>query len=113
MSDVEGFCLAAVMGYRVMHSRSPVMHKFWMDQQGLTGSYLPLAVEPGKIGPALRAMHPLGFAGCNLTIPHKQDAMKFVDEVDDIANKIGAISCVVVREDGSFSGLTMTGSGFR
>lgn len=112
MSDVEGFCLAAVMGWPVMHSRSPVMHKFWMDQQGLTGSYLPLAVKPGKIGPALRAMHPLGFAGCNLTIPHKQDAMKFVDEVDDIANKIGAISCVVVREDGSLFGTNNDWLGF-
>jgi len=52
---------------------------------------------------ALRALHPLGFAGCNLTIPHKQEAMKWVDEVDTVAKSIGAISCVAVRTDGSLA----------
>ena len=113
MSAAERFHMAAVMGWPVMHSRSPMMHNFWMDQQGLAGTYVPLAIEPGQIGPALRALHPLGFAGCNLTIPHKQDAMEIVDEVDDIARKIGAISCVVVREDGSLFGTNNDWLGFR
>ena len=52
----------------------------------------------------MRALHPLGFAGCNLTIPHKQQAMSIVDTVDSIAKNIGAISCVVVRPDGSLAG---------
>ena len=80
-----------------MHSRSPLMHNYWMDQQGVAGTYVPLAIKPGDLGAALRALHPLGFAGCNLTIPHKLDAMTIVDEVDEVAEKIGAISCVVVR----------------
>ena len=113
MSNADRFHMAAVMGWPVMHSRSPMMHNFWMDQQGLAGNYVPLAIEPGQIGPALRAMHPLGFAGCNLTIPHKQDAMEVVDEVDDVARKIGAISCVVVREDGSLFGTNNDWLGFR
>ncbi|MGB0631593.1 MAG: shikimate dehydrogenase [Alphaproteobacteria bacterium] len=112
MSGSDRFHMAAVMGWPVMHSRSPMMHNYWMEQQGLAGTYVPLAIEPGQIGPALRAMHPLGFAGCNLTIPHKQDAMAVVDEVDDVARKIGAISCVVVREDGSLFGTNNDWLGF-
>ena len=72
-----------------------------MEQQGLAGTYVPLAIKPGILEPVLRALHPLGFSGCNLTIPHKLDAMVIVDEIDGVAKKIGAISCVVVREDGS------------
>ena len=104
--------MAGVMGWPVMHSRSPMMHNYWMAQQGLAGTYVPLAIEPGKLGPALRAMYPLGFAGCNLTIPHKQDAMEIVDEVDEVAKKIGAISCVVAREDGSLFGTNNDWLGF-
>lgn len=112
MTDSDRFHTAGVMGWPVMHSRSPMMHNYWMEQQGLAGTYVPLAIEPGKIGPALRAMHPLGFAGCNLTIPHKQDAMEIVDEVDEVAKKIGAISCVVVRDDGSLFGTNNDWLGF-
>ncbi len=112
MTDSDRFHMAGVMGWPVMHSRSPMMHNYWMEQQGLAGTYVPLAIEPGKIGPALRAMHPLGFAGCNLTIPHKQDAMEIVDEVDEVAKKIGDISCVVVRDDGSLFGTNNDWLGF-
>jgi shikimate dehydrogenase len=112
VTDSDRFHMAGVMGWPVMHSRSPMMHNYWMEQQGLAGTYVPLAIEPGKIGRALRAMHPLGFAGCNLTIPHKQDAMEIVDEVDEVAKKIGAISCVVVRDDGSLFGTNNDWLGF-
>jgi shikimate dehydrogenase len=104
--------MAGVMGWPVMHSRSPLMHNYWMEQQGLAGTYVFLEIEPGTLGPALRALHPLGFSGCNLTIPHKLDAMTIVDEVDDVARKIGAISCVVVREDGSLFGTNNDWLGF-
>lgn len=109
---MERFLMAGVMGWPVMHSRSPLLHNYWMDQQGLTGTYVPLAIKPGTVDAALRAMHPLGFSGCNLTIPHKLDAMAVVDEVDDVARKIGAISCVVVREDGSLFGTNNDWLGF-
>jgi shikimate dehydrogenase len=112
MGEHERFLLAAVMGWPVMHSRSPLMHNYWFEQLGLAGSYVPLAIGPGKLEPALRALHPLGFAGCNLTIPHKQDAMAIVDEVDGIAKAIGAISCVVVRADGSLFGTNNDWHGF-
>lgn len=112
MTKSDRFLLAGVMGWPVMHSRSPLMYNYWMAQQGLTGTYVPLAIEPGALAPALRALHPLGFSGCNLTIPHKQEAMTIVDEVDDVARKIGAISCVVVRGDGSLFGTNNDWLGF-
>lgn len=112
MPHADRFLLAGVMGWPVMHSRSPMMHNYWFKQQGLAGTYVPLAIEPGKLEPALRALHPLGFAGCNLTIPHKQDAMAIVDEVDEVATRIGAISCVVVRPDGSLFGTNNDWLGF-
>ena len=109
---MDRFLMAGVMGWPVMHSRSPLLHNYWMEQQGLTGTYVPLAIKPGTLDAALRAMHPLGFSGCNLPIPHKLDAMAGVDEVDDVARKIGAISCVVVREDGSLFGTNNDWLGF-
>jgi shikimate dehydrogenase len=88
------------------------MHNYRMEQQGLAGTYVFLEIKPGELAPALRALHPLRFSGCNLTIPHKLDAMTIVDEVDDVAKKIGAISCVVVREDGSLFGTNNDWLGF-
>jgi shikimate dehydrogenase len=104
MAHSAKFLLAGVMGWPVMHSRSPLLHNYWLTTHKLAGSYVPLAIEPARLAAALRALHPLGFAGCNLTIPHKQAAMSIVDEVDAVARTIGAISCVVVRLDGSLAG---------
>ena len=112
MTQPDRFLMAGVMGWPVLHSRSPLMHNYWMAQQGLAGTYVFLEIKPGALEAALRAMHPLGFYGCNLTIPHKLDAMTIVDEVDDVARKIGAISCVVVREDGSLFGTNNDWLGF-
>ena len=82
-----------------MHSRSPMMHNYWFKKHGLAGSYVPLAIRPENLAAALRALHALGFVGCNLTIPHKQQAMTIVDEVDALARSIGAISCVDLVDD--------------
>jgi shikimate dehydrogenase len=112
MADAERFLLAGVMGWPVMHSRSPLLHGYWMKQLGLAGAYVPLAIEPAGLAAALRALAPLQFAGCNLTIPHKQAAMSIVDEVDSIGRTIGAISCVVVRPDGSLFGTNNDWYGF-
>jgi shikimate dehydrogenase len=100
------------MGWPVMHSRSPALHNYFFRHYGLAGTYLPLAIAPDRLAPALRALAPLGFAGCNLTIPHKERALAIVDEVDPLARRIGAISCVVVRPDGSLWGTNNDVHGF-
>src|SRR5205085_7938788 len=112
MSHPDRFLLAGVMGWPVMHSRSPLLHNYWLAQHNLAGTYVPLAIAPAGLAAALRALHPLGFAGCNLTLPHKEEAMKMVDEVDIPAKSIGAISCVVVRRDGSLAGTNNDCYGF-
>lgn len=112
MANPDRFHLAGVMGWPVMHSRSPLMHNYWMAQQGLAGAYVPLAIRPGTLEAAMRALHPLGFSGCNVTIPHKLEALAIADDVDEVAHLIGAISCMVVRDDGSLFGTNNDWRGF-
>lgn len=100
------------MGWPVMHSRSPVLHNFLMAEHGLRGSYVPLAIPPDRLAAALRALAPLGFAGCNLTIPHKEQALTIVDRVEPVAARIGALSCVTVQADGSLTGTNNDAYGF-
>ena len=106
------FLLAGVMGWPIAHSRSPKIHNYWLKLHGIEGAYAPFAIEPGKLGEALRAMATLGLAGCNLTIPHKEAALKLVDVVEDQAARIGAINCVVVGADGRLTGKNYDGFGF-
>jgi shikimate dehydrogenase len=112
MTVHDKFLLAGVMGWPVMHSRSPMIHNHWFAQHGLKGSYVPLAIHPAGLAAALRALPALGFAGCNVTIPHKEAAMGIVDEVHASARAIGAISCVTVRPDGTLLGSNNDAHGF-
>src|SRR4051794_34693473 len=112
MAHPDRFLLAGVMGWPVMHSRSPKLHNHWFETHGLAGTYVPLAIRPEAIEPALRALPALGFAGCNLTIPHKETALRVVDHADEKARRIGAISCVTVRSDGTLAGTNNDVFGF-
>ena len=112
MAHPDRFLLAGVMGWPVMHSRSPRLHTYWMEKHGLAGTYVPLAIRPEGIEAALRALPALGFCGCNLTIPHKETALRVVDHADEKARRIGAISCVTVRSDGSLVGTNNDVYGF-
>ncbi len=112
MSHPDRFLLAGVMGWPVMHSRSPKLHNYWFERYGLAGTYVPLAIKPEGLEAALRALPALGFAGCNLTIPHKEQALRIVDHADARARRIGAISCVTVNADGSLTGTNNDWYGF-
>ena len=112
MTSPDPFRLAAVMGWPISQSRSPMLHNYWFAQHKLTGTYVPLAVAPDRLEAALRALPALNFSGCNLTIPLKQEAMRIVDDVDITGRTIGAISCVTVRKDGSLSGSNNDWYGF-
>ena len=104
--------LAGVMGWPVAHSRSPVLHGWWLKRYGIAGAYVPLAVRPERLEQALRALSVLGFAGCNVTIPHKQAALRLVDRVDATARRIGAVNTIVVGADGSLAGSNTDAFGF-
>ena len=104
--------LAGVMGWPVAHSRSPVIHNHWIAHHGLNGAYVLLPVQPQNLEPALRALPVLGFAGCNLTIPHKVEALSLVDRVDHLATRIGAINTIVVEADQSLTGRNTDAFGY-
>lgn len=111
MSD-QKFILAGVMGHPVAHSRSPVIHNHWIAQYKLRGSYVLLPVEAGKLGDALKGLKALGFAGCNVTIPHKVEAMKAMDWLHPVAKQMGAINTIVVQPDGALHGFNNDGFGY-
>ncbi|MQP67002.1 shikimate dehydrogenase [Niveispirillum sp. SYP-B3756] len=104
--------LAGVMGWPVGHSRSPLLHGYWLNQYGIDGAYVPLAVPLDRIEQALRALPALGFRGCNVTVPHKEAAFRLVDRLDDSARRIGAVNTVLVLPDGSLEGRNTDGYGF-
>src|SRR5262245_52237487 len=112
MAHPDRFLPAGLMGWPVMHSRSPALHNQWLRQHGLAGSYLPLAIRAEGLRAALRALPALGFAGCNLTIPHKEAALDIVDTVDPLARRIGAVNTVIVGADGALAGRNTDAFGF-
>lgn len=104
--------LAGVMGWPISHSRSPVIHGHWIQELGLHGSYVPLAVNPVNLPAALLGLSALGFAGCNLTLPHKVDALSCVQTLDEVARQIGAVNTVMVNADGSLRGTNTDAFGY-
>ncbi len=104
--------LAGVMGWPVAHSLSPRLHGHWLRRYGIDGAYVPLPVPPEHLECALRALPALGFAGTNLTIPHKEAAVLLVDRLSAAAERIGAVNTVMVEPDGTLSGDNTDGFGF-
>ncbi len=108
----QTFGLAGVMGWPVAHSRSPKIHNYWIEKHGLNGAYVLLPVAPGTLDVAVPGLAALGFRGCNITIPHKVDAMALVHEVDPMARRMGAMNTIVVQKDGSLKGFNNDGFGY-
>jgi shikimate dehydrogenase len=90
----------AVLGYPVGHSRSPAMHSAALAELGLEGwSYEAIEVAPDAFEARVRAMPGEGFAGANVTVPHKGAALAVADELSETAREIGAANTLVF-EDG-------------
>jgi shikimate dehydrogenase len=106
------FRAAGVIGWPVAHSRSPLLHGIWLRQHEIAGAYLPLPVHPERLEAALRGLAALGFAGCNVTVPHKEATLALVDHADALARRIGAVNLVVVQPDGTLHGSNTDGFGF-
>ena len=112
MSTPNEFGLAGLIGMPVAHSRSPIIHNFWLAAHGIRAAYVPLAVRPERLKDALPGLAALGFRGCNVTMPHKQTAMPLLHRVNETARRIGAVNTIVVEEDGTLSGFNNDGNGF-
>ena len=111
MSD-SPFVLAGVMGWPVAHTRSPAIHNHWIAKYGLKGAYVQLPVQPERLEAAIRGLSALGFAGCNITVPHKVSAMRFMDELHPAARRVAAINTIVVQPDGRLLGMNNDGAGY-
>jgi shikimate dehydrogenase len=109
---MSGTIRAGVMGWPISHSRSPALHGHWLKRYGIDGSYVAIPVRPDDLGPALRALPGKGFAGVNLTVPHKELAMDIVDRVDAVGARIGAVNTIVVGRDGTLAGTNTDAYGF-
>jgi shikimate dehydrogenase len=83
----------------VDHSLSPAIHNAAFAAAGLDWAYLPLPVRPDQLQPALTGLAPLGFAGANVTMPHKTEAADLIEDLSEDARLLGAVNTVVVRGD--------------
>ncbi len=100
-----------LIGWPVGHSVSPAMHNAAFAELGLNWRYHLLPTEPGRVAEAMAALGESGFRGANVTKPHKQAVIPFLDELSDTARAIGAVNTIVL-EDGRWTGHNTDGPGF-
>ncbi len=101
-----------LIGYPLSHSLSPAIHKTALDQLGLEGDYELLETSPEGIADRVKYLKNNNFTGFNVTIPHKIEIMKFLDDIDDFAQKVGAVNTVVINRDKKLSGYNTDVYGF-
>lgn len=87
--------LAGVIGWPVAHSLSPRLHGHWLAAHGVDGAYVPLAVKREDFARAIAMLRACGFAGMNVTVPHKEAAFAIAHELDDAARAAGAVNLLL------------------
>lgn len=101
----------AVIGDPIAHSLSPFMHDLWFEEHGVNGTYIPIHVEPDKLGQAVDSMKALGISGFNITLPHKQSIIPFLSKMDETAIVMNAVNTVTCEGD-QLTGWNTDGDGF-
>lgn len=112
MIDHPRIPLAAVIGSPIAHSRSPVLHAYWLKRYGIKGFYIPMDVTQADLGQVLRMLPKMGFVGANVTIPHKEAVLHIADVITDRAALIGAANTLIFRKDGKIQADNTDGAGF-
>ncbi|PPA71481.1 shikimate dehydrogenase [Jeotgalibacillus proteolyticus] len=103
--------LYGVIGNPIKHSKSPLMHNQWFEAEGIDASYHAFTIEPKNLEDAIKGMKALGIKGWNVTIPHKESIIPFLDEIDESAAVIGAVN-TVVADGPRLIGKNTDGQGF-
>jgi len=103
--------LAGVLGWPVQHSRSPLLHNFWLRRHRIDGAYLPLPVAPAQFETAVHGLRAAGFRGVNVTIPHKEAAASVCTRIDHAAWRAGAVNTLLFTDD-AILGTNTDGAGF-
>lgn len=96
--------VAGVIGWPVSHSKSPLIHRFWLGKLGLDGDYSRFPVVPGDIGIFIQALPAMGLRGVNVTVPHKLAVMAHLDALSPGAAMVGAVNTIVVGVNGKTIG---------
>lgn len=104
--------LAGVIGSPISHSRSPQLHRHWLETYDIKGFYIPMDVLADDLETVLRTLPKAGFVGANVTLPHKEAILKIADVVSDHAAQIGAANTLVFAPDGTIHADNTDGYGF-
>lgn len=100
-----------IIGHPVGHSLSPMIHNTWIADLGLDAVYVPLPVAPGGLADAFSGLRALGFSGANITIPHKEEALKLAGRLADSAKDLGAVNTIQIS-NGEIIGHNTDAAGF-
>ena len=104
--------IAAVIGDPIKHSRSPLIHNYWLKQIGISGTYEAIKVSAENLELFCRSASESQIKGFNVTLPHKENILEYCDEIEESARKIGAANTVRVRPDGHHSAYNTDAYGF-
>jgi shikimate dehydrogenase len=102
---------SCVIGWPVEHSRSPLIHNYWLKHYGLAGEYSKEAVAPEALVEFLQTLQERGYVGCNVTIPHKERTAELVVKADALSRRTGAVNTIYV-ENAILMGANTDGFGF-
>jgi shikimate dehydrogenase len=100
-----------VIGWPIAHSRSPLIHNYWMKRYGIDSRYEKVAIEPDRLQAFFEGFPASPFKGCNVTVPHKESAFRLVEHVDDHAKRLRAVNTIYLRGERLF-GTNTDGEGF-
>lgn len=103
--------ITGIFGWPVEHSLSPLMHNSAFNKLNLNFVYLPFPVKPSELKSATAAIRSLNLVGVNVTVPHKENIIMYLDELDEYANKIGAVN-TVLNDNGKLKGFNTDAYGF-
>lgn len=95
MSD---FIKAGVIGFPIHHSKSPLIHNHWISVYHCAGSYDAIEIAPDDLESGIGRLIEKGYAGFNVTVPHKQKIMQFCEDIDPVAREVGAVNMVTIRD---------------
>ncbi len=109
---LEKIPLAGVIGSPIAHSKSPRLHRHWLNTYGIPGYYIPMDVAGEDLERVIRTMPKMGFVGINVTIPHKEKVLAIADQITDRATLMGAANTLIFRKDGKIHADNTDGYGF-
>jgi shikimate dehydrogenase len=103
---------ACVIGWPVEHSRSPAIHRYWLELYGIDGAYEKEAVRPEELAVFLGSLGDRGYAGANVTLPHKEEALRLATIADESARAIGAANTLWLDGTGRLNASNTDAYGF-